>query len=159
RQPERRHVQYVIVNARDFVRPVPDADVKKYYDEHAKEFEAPKQVKVSHVLARVPETGGSAAEDKAKAKVADVIRRARAGESFAKLARALSEDPASAANGGDLGLVSAGELVPEFEKAAFALKAGEITPEPVRTPYGYHAIQATEVKEAAKKSLAEVTPQ
>src|SRR5206468_6189167 len=90
RQPERRHVQYAIVNARDFVRPPPDADVQKYYEEHAKEFESPKQVKAAHVLVRVPQTGGSGAEDKAKAKVADVLRRARAGEPFAKLAKEIS---------------------------------------------------------------------
>ncbi|PYM17288.1 MAG: hypothetical protein DMD81_09525 [Candidatus Rokuibacteriota bacterium] len=159
RQPERRHVQYAIVNARDFVRPPPDADVQKYYEEHAKEFESPKQVKAAHVLVRVPQTGGSGAEDKAKAKVADVIRRARAGEPFAKLAKEISEDPGSAANGGDLGLVSAGELVPEFEKVAFSLKPGEISPEPVRTQFGYHAIQVSEVKAGGKKSFAEAAPQ
>ena len=159
RQPERRRVQYVTLTQKDFLKPVPDGDVQKYYTEHAKEFEAPRQARVAHVLARVPETGGSEAEDKARAKVADVIRRAKAGEDFAKLAKALSEDPGSAAKGGDLGLVSQGEVVPEFERAVFALKKGEISPEPVRTAFGFHAIKVSEVKEGGRKPLPAVAPQ
>lgn len=159
RQPERRRVQYVTLAQKDFLKPVPDADVQKYYTEHAKEFEAPRQARVAHVLARVAETGGSEAEDKARAKVADVIRRAKAGEDFAKLAKALSEDPGSAAKGGDLGLVSQGEVVPEFERAVFALKKGEISPEPVRTAFGFHAIKVSEVKEGGRKPLKDVAAQ
>lgn len=159
RQPERRRVQYVTLVQKDFLKPVPDADVQKYYTEHAKEFDAPRQARVAHVLAQVPETGGSEAEDKARAKVADVIRRAKAGEDFAKLAKALSEDPGSAAKGGDLGLVSQGEVVPAFERAVFALKKGEISPEPVRTAFGFHAIRVSEVKEGGRKPLKDVAAQ
>ncbi|MBI1963415.1 MAG: peptidyl-prolyl cis-trans isomerase [Candidatus Rokubacteria bacterium] len=156
RQPERRRVQYVTLVQKDFLGPVADADVETYYREHAREFEAPRQARAAHVLARVPETGGSAAEDKARAKIADVIRRAKAGEDFARLARELSEDTASAPNGGDLGLVSQGEMVPQFEQALFALKKGEVSPEPVRTPFGFHAIKVGEVREGGKKPLKEV---
>lgn len=159
RQPDRRRVQYVMVSPNDFKKPATDAEVEQYYTEHGAEFESPRQARISHVLARVPETGGSAAEDKAKAKAADAIRRARAGEPFAKLAKELSEDPGSGANGGDLGFVGKGELIPEFEKAAFALKPGEISPEPVRTPFGFHAITVTDVREGGKKPLAAVAPQ
>jgi peptidyl-prolyl cis-trans isomerase D len=111
------------------------------------------------VLVRVGETGGSAAEDRARDKIADVIKRARAGEDFAKLAREVSEDPGSKDNGGDLGLVSPGTMVPDFEKALFALKKGELTAEPVRTPFGFHAIKVTEVQEASRKPLREVASQ
>ncbi len=159
RQPDRRRVDYVMISPRDFVKPVSDADVDKYYKEHASEFEMPREAHVAHILARVPETGGSAAEDKAKAKIADVIRRVKAGESFAKLAKELSEDPGTAPNGGDLGFIKKGEVVPEFEKAAFQLKPGEITPAPVRTPFGYHAIMVSEVKDGGKKPLAAVAQQ
>jgi peptidyl-prolyl cis-trans isomerase D len=158
RQPERRRIQYVTLVQKEFLKPVADAEVEKYYAEHAKEFEAPRQARAAHVLARVPETGGSEAEDKARAKIADVIRRARAGEDFAKLAKELSEDPGSAPNGGDLGLVSQGEMVPEFERALFALKKGELSPEPVRTPFGFHAIRVTEVRPGGRKPLKEVAP-
>jgi peptidyl-prolyl cis-trans isomerase D len=159
RQPERRKIQYVTLTAKDFTRPVPDADVEKYYSEHAAEFETPRQVRASHVLVRVPETGGSESEDKAKAKVADVIRRAKAGEDFARLARETSEDPGSKDSGGDLGLVRKGEMVSEFEQAVFALKKGEVSAEPLRTPYGYHAIKVTDIREGGRKPLREVAPQ
>ncbi|MGH7276330.1 MAG: SurA N-terminal domain-containing protein [Candidatus Rokuibacteriota bacterium] len=158
RQPERRRIQSVTLVQKDFLKPVPEADVEKYYSANSKEFEAPRQARASHVLARIPETGGSEAEDKARARVADVIRRAKAGEDFAKLAKEMSEDPGSAAKGGDLGLVSQGELVPEFERGLFALKKGEVSPEPVRTPFGFHAIKAFEVKEGGRRPLKEVAP-
>jgi peptidyl-prolyl cis-trans isomerase D len=158
--PERRRVQYVTLAPKDFRPAVSEAEVEKYYTEHGKEFETPAQVHAAHVLVLVPQTGGSEAEDKARAKVADVIRRAKAGEDFAKLAGEISEDPGSKTKGGDLGWISKGEMVPAFEAAAFALGAGQITPEPVRTPYGYHAIKVLEPpRVASKKPLKEVAAQ
>ncbi len=159
RLPARRRVQYVALHPKDFSRPVPGAEVEKYYAEHAAEFESPRQVRGAHVLLRVPETGGSEAEDRTRARAADVIRRARAGEDFARLARELSQDPGTAQKGGDLGFVARGELVQPFEQALFALKKGEVAPEPVRTPFGYHAIKALDVREGGRKPLAEVAPQ
>jgi peptidyl-prolyl cis-trans isomerase D len=159
RQPDRRRVQYVTLNPKDFPATVTDAEVEKYYTEHVSEFETPRQVRAAHVLARIPETGGSAGEDKARAKIVDVIRRAKAGADFGKLAQEISEDSATAPRGGDLGLVGKGEIVPEFEKALFALKKGEVTPEPVRTPFGFHAIKALEIQEGGRKSVKEVAAQ
>jgi peptidyl-prolyl cis-trans isomerase D len=159
RQPERRRVQYLTFAPKDFARPLTDAEVEKYYTEHVKEFETPRQAKGAHILVRVGETGGSEAEDKARAKVADIIRRVKAGEDFATLAKALSEDPGTANNGGDLGLVKQGEMVPQFEQALFALKKGELSPEPVRTPFGFHAIKVTDVREGGRKPLKEAAGQ
>ncbi len=159
RQPERRKIQYLTFAPKDFPRPLSDAEVEKYYTEHAKEFETPRQAKAAHILVRVGQTGGSAAEDTAREKVADVIRRVKAGEDFAKLAKERSDDPASASKGGDLGLVSQGEMVPQFEQALFALKKGEVSPEPVRTPFGFHAIKVTDVREGGRKPLKEVAGQ
>jgi len=156
RRPPRRRIQYVLLSFEDFKQPVADAAVERYYTEHSSEFERPRQARAAHVLAKVPETGGSAAEDKARKKIADVIRRARAGEDFAKLAKSLSEDPGSATNGGDLGFVRAGEVVPQFEQALFALKKGDISPEPVRTPFGFHAIKVLDVREGGRAPLKEV---
>src|SRR5437773_2490172 len=127
-----------------------------YYEEHGQEFEMPKKARAAHILVRVSETGCSEAEDKAKAKIADVIRRAKAGEDFAKLAREVSEDPGTKDKGGDLGLVGKGEMVPAFEQAVFELKKGDVSPEPVRTPFGYHAIKVSEVQDGGKKPLKEV---
>ena len=155
-QPERRRLQYVVVGPGKQAPAVTDAEVEAYYKEHAAEFEEPRRVRVAHVLVRVPPVGGSDAENAAKAKVEDVIKRARGGEDFAKLAREISEDKASAAQGGDIGLVGPGELVAPFEQAAFALKKGEIS-EPVRTPFGYHAIRVLDVREGGKTPLKDAT--
>jgi peptidyl-prolyl cis-trans isomerase D len=159
RQPERRRVQYVTLAPKDFTPEVPVAEVEKYYAEHPKDFETPRQTKAAHVLVRVPEAGGSEAEDRARARVADVILRAKAGEDFAKLAAEVSEDPATKAKGGELGWVGRGEVVPQFEDALFKLKKGELTPEPVRSPFGFHAIRALDVRETAVKPLKEVAAQ
>jgi len=145
-RPERRQIQYVLISPKALAKAVPDADAEAYYKEHQAEFERPKRVKTSHILVRVPPTGGSEAENKSKAKVEEAIRRAKAGEDFGKLAKELSEDTATAPQGGDLGFVGKGEMVPQFEEAVFALKMGEISPHPVRTPFGYHAIKVFDVQ-------------
>ena len=157
RQPERRKIQYVSVSPKDFVRPVSEAAVEKYYTEHAAEFDSPPEVKASHILVRVPETGGSEAEDAARTKIADVIKRAKAGEDFAKLAAAVSEDPGSKARGGDLGWVKKGDVVPQFEEPLFKLRRGELS-EPVRTPFGFHAIKVFDIRAGGRKPLKEVAP-
>jgi len=159
KQPDRRRVQYVTFVPKDFRPQVPEADVEKYYTDHASEFETPRQVRAAHLLVAVPQTGGSEAEDKARAKVADAIRRLKGGEDFGKLASEVSEDPGSKGKGGELGWVKKGEMVPQFEEALFSLKRGEVSPEPVRTPFGYHAIKVFEIKEESRKPLREVAPQ
>ena len=155
-RPERRRLQYVVLNSALYTRLVSDRDVEAYYAEHGSEFELPRRIHVAHVLVRVPTVGGSEAENKAKGRIEAVIKRAQAGEDFAKLAREVSEDTANAAQGGDLGLVGPGELVPQFEQAAFALKKGEVASAPVRTPFGYHAIKVVDVREGGKTPLKEV---
>lgn len=156
REPERRRVQYVTVSPKDTPATVTDAEVEKYYAEHSSEFETPLQVRASHILVTVPETGGSAAEDEARAKVAEAIKRVKGGQDFARVAREMSQDPATAPNGGELGWVKKGEMVPQFEEALFAMKAGEVSAEPVRTPFGFHAIKVHEVRPASKQPLKEV---
>src|SRR6266850_837270 len=159
KQPERRKVQYVSIVPKDVAPKISDAEVEKYYTEHVKEFETPAQVHAVHLLVRVGETGGSEAEDRARAKVAEAIKRAKAGEDLGKIAREMSEDPGSKDKGGDLGWVSKGDMVPQFEQALFALKKGEISPEPVRTPFGFHAVQALELRPASRKPLKDVAAQ
>jgi peptidyl-prolyl cis-trans isomerase D len=153
---ERRKIQYVLLSPKAFAEPVPDAVAEAYYTEHPAEFEKPRRLRAAHVLVRVPPVGGSDAENASRAKVEDVIKRARAGEDFAKLAREVSEDTGTAPQGGDLGFVGPGEMVPQFEQAVFALKKGEISPAPVRTPFGYHAIKILEVQEGGRSPYKEV---
>ena len=155
-RPERRRIQYVLVAPKSFALAVTDADAEAYYKEHRSEFERPQRLKASHILVRVPPTGGSEAENKSKAKVEEAIRRAKGGEDFGKIARELSEDTATAPQGGDLGFVGKGEMVPQFEEAVFALKKGEVSPQPVRTPFGYHAIKVFDVQDGGVQPFREI---
>jgi len=155
-RPERRRIQYVIVSAPVPPQTVSDQDAQADYDKNVKEYEQPRQVHAAHILVRVPPVGGSEAENKAKAKIEEVLKRARAGEDFAKLAKETSEDTANAQQGGDLGFVKPGDLVAQFEQAAFALKKGELAPAPVRTPFGYHAIKVLDVKDGGKTPFKDV---
>ena len=95
------------------------------------------QTHVRHILARV---GELVSEAEARRKLALLRTRIVQGANFAELARLNSDDTASATRGGDLGWVVPGDLVPEFERAAAALKPGEIS-EPVRTAFGLHLIE------------------
>jgi peptidyl-prolyl cis-trans isomerase D len=153
---ERRKVELAVISPKAFAEPVSDSIAEAYYNEHPTEFEKPRRLRAAHVLVRVPPVGGSDAEAKSRAKVEDVIKRARAGEDFAKLARENSEDTATAPQGGDLGFVGPGEMVPQFEQAVFALKKGELSPAPVRTPFGYHAIKVVDVQEGGRAPYKEV---
>lgn len=126
---------------------VTDEDVKKYYDDNPSRFEQPEMVRASHVLisTRDPETGKELSDDKkaAKRKLAeDVLKRARAGEDFAKLAKEYSEDPGSKDKGGEY-IFPRKKMVPEFETAAFALKPNEVS-DIVTTQFGYHIIKLSE---------------
>jgi peptidyl-prolyl cis-trans isomerase D len=156
-RPERRRIQYVVVAGSAFAEPVSDADAEAYYKEHPAEFEKARRLRTAHVLVRVPPTGGSEAENKSKAKVQAVIDRVKGGEDFAKLAKEISEDTASAPQGGDLGFVGKGEMVPPFEEAVFALKKGEVSAAPVRTPFGYHAIKVVDVQEGGRQPFKEAS--
>lgn len=91
----------------------------------------------------------TAADAEAKKKVEDIYNQAKTGEvSFAELAEKYSQDPGSAAKGGELGSFPKGQMVQEFEDAAFGLEIGEIS-EPVRTDFGYHIIRVTNRDDAA----------
>jgi peptidyl-prolyl cis-trans isomerase C len=142
-----------------------DADVKKFYDENPSQFEAPEMVRASHILISTKDPADTnlnpmlqrdlpPEQKAAKRKQAeDLLKRARAGEDFAKLAKQYSDDPGSKDTGGEY-TFPRGRMVPEFEAAAFALKTNEVS-DIVQTSYGYHIIKLSE-KIPAKKS--ELTP-
>jgi len=96
-----------------------------------------------------------AATEAQRLRAIEILGRIRAGEDFAALAKEFSEDPGSAANGGDLGFFARGQMVKGFEDAAFALEPGTLS-EPVRTEYGYHIIQVEEHRAAQKRSFEDV---
>lgn len=121
-----------------------DAAARAYYDQHKGDYE---QIKASHILIRfkgspVPlkPNQKDLTEQEALAKAQDLRKRLLAGEDFAKLATAESDDSTSAAKGGSLGSFSRGNMVPAFEQAAFSLPDGQIS-EPVKTQFGYHLIK------------------
>ena len=93
-------------------------------------------------------------EKKAKEKALDIIKKLKNGEDFSELAKKYSTDKGSKENGGDLGYFNTGDMVEEFEKAAYKLNVNEYTLEPVKTTYGYHIIMKTgeKKKPSYKKS-------
>ena len=109
------------------------------------------------MLIKVPSVGGSAAEDQAKARAEAALGRIRGGADFAQVAKEMSEDPATASRGGDLGLIAAGELVPEVDKLIQSLKPGELGG-PIRSPFGYHVVKVFERVPGSRKELKEVAP-
>jgi peptidyl-prolyl cis-trans isomerase C len=138
---------------------VTDEQVKKYHDENPAQFEEPEKVRASHILigTRDPNTGTELSEEKKKEKkkqTEDILKRAKAGEDFAKLAKEFSEDPGSKDKGGEY-IFPRGQMVPEFETTAFALKTNEISGV-VTTQFGYHIIKLSEKIPARKVPLAEV---
>lgn len=129
-------------------------DVKARYDGAKDRYNQSKQVHARHILVK---TGGSVTVEQATAKIQGIKDRVVKGEDFAEIAKAESEDPGSKVKGGDLGTFGEGVMVPEFQAAAFAMKAGEIS-DPVVTKFGVHLIKVEEVIDAKTVSLDEATP-
>jgi parvulin-like peptidyl-prolyl isomerase len=120
-----------------------EADLRKYYDDHKSEFET---VHARHILIRfkgsqVPVRPGQPdlSEADALAKAQDIRKKIQDGGDFGALAKTESDDAGSGANGGELPPFRHGQMVPSFETAAFAMKAGELS-EPVKSQFGYHII-------------------
>lgn len=129
-----------------------------FYDKNPDQFKRPEQVRASHILITVQQGADVAAKAAAKRKAEGVLKQVKAGSDFASLAKANSQDPGSAINGGDLGFFQRGQMVPPFDQAAFTMKPGS-TSELVETQFGYHIIRVVEKKEAGTVSLDEVRPQ
>ncbi len=120
------------------------AKLKDRYDRDVAAFDPPEEMHARHILVKT--------EDEAKAIIADLAK----GGDFAKIAEEKSQDPGSAKQGGDLGFFSAGDMVPEFEKACQELKAGEITKAPVKSQFGFHVIKLEEKRKQPVPSLDQV---
>ena len=122
---------------------VSDEELKKQYDAKKGEYE---QVSARHILIAFKGSPAAQAgkpeltEEQAKAKAEDIRKRIVGGASFEELAKTESDDTGSGANGGALGEFGRGQMVPEFEKAAFEAKVGDVTPV-IRTQFGYHIIK------------------
>lgn len=148
-----------LVLERELKPNVTDDDVKKYYSEHPSDFEKPEMVRASHILlsTRDQNTGAEFPEDKKQAKrkqMEEILKRARGGEDFAKLAKEYSEDPGSKDKGGEY-TFPRGKMVPPFESAAFSLATNQIS-DIVTTQFGYHIIKLSERIPAQTMELAKV---
>jgi peptidyl-prolyl cis-trans isomerase D len=134
---------------------VDEAEVRAAYDRDlATRYTEREQRRASHILIKVPADASEADSAKVEAKARDLLRRAKAGGDFADLARRYSED-SSASAGGDLSFFGRGQMVKEFEDAAFSLPVGA-TSDLVKTTYGYHIIKVTDTRAARVQTFDEV---
>ncbi len=149
--PERVKVAYILLDPETVSAgvKVTEEALRDYWREHQGEFKVPEERRVRHILVAVPQNADDEAVAKARNKAEAFYKRLKKGESFEKLAREASDDPGSKEKGGDLGWISPGIMPEAFEKAAYALKKGEIS-QPVRTPFGFHIILVDGIRNGGK---------
>lgn len=141
---------------------VTSAEVSQFYGSHPEDFEKPEEVHARHILLMTmdPTTHQPLPDDQVKAKrkqIDDILKRIRAGEDFAKLAAQYSEDPGSKDKGGELPSFGKGEMVPEFEAAAFSLTNNQVS-DVITTAYGYHIIKLLDKTPAKKIAVTDKVP-
>ena len=154
--PEKIAVEYLSINLEDIANKVQagEEELKNAYEEQKGQYSTPERRKVSHILVTI-ETDKDGADQAALAKAAQLRERLMKGEDFSKLAKEASDDKASAEKGGDLGFINKETMDPNFAEAAFRLTKDEIS-QPIKTAFGYHLIQVTELIPAATKPFEEV---
>ena len=157
--PEKRSLGILLIDQAKLEQSIQptDADLQRVYNENRDNYRSPETVNIRHIL--LTTTDKNPQEEAAiKAKAEGLLKQARGGADFAELAKKNSQDPGSAAKGGEYDGVVRGQMVPEFEKAAFALKPGQIS-DLVKTQYGYHIILLLKHEEPRLKPFDEVKPQ
>jgi peptidyl-prolyl cis-trans isomerase D len=153
--PETVDLRYVEISLSQLASKVSvdDAQLKAYYEEQKvktpERFSQPEQRRVSHILLPIANPADDAA---VKAKADGILKRAQAGEDFAKLAKEYSQDPGSAAQGGDLGWSERKVWVTPFADAAYSMKVDEIKG-PVKTQFGYHILKLVGIQPATVKTF------
>jgi peptidyl-prolyl cis-trans isomerase D len=161
--PASATIQYLVMSPATLsaaVKPS-DADLKKYYDDNIARFKTQAQVRVSHILITAPKDASAADKAKARQQAETLLAQVKAHpDQFAQIAEKNSQDPGSASKGGDLGYFSRGMIAggQAFDDAAFGLKKGE-TSGIVQTDFGYHILEATDVKPSVTQSFDEVKDQ
>ena len=156
--PEKRDVDLIVGSTVAFLQgaKVSDSELQKDYQDSIDSFRTPERVKIRHILIK---TQGKPKNETPvlKARADQLLKEIKGGADFSALAKKNSEDPGSADKGGELGWVTRGQMVPNFEKAAFSLKPGE-TSGVVETEYGYHILQEEERQDAHTQSFEEAKP-
>ena len=154
--PEKRKVKYALINTQAMRdrQQASAQEVETYYKENQQQFSTPEQVRASHILFKTEGKDEAAVRKQAES----VLARAKAGDDFAKLANAHTEEEIGKTRGGDLDFFGRGQMAKEFEDAAFALKPGEIS-DIVKTSFGLHIIKTTDHRPATTRPLEEARGQ
>ncbi|MGI4861495.1 MAG: SurA N-terminal domain-containing protein [Janthinobacterium lividum] len=156
--PESATIQYVVLSSATLAQSVKptEAEIAKYYQDHLSQYKTAGEVRASHILITVDKNASADQRAAAKAKAEGILKQVTAHpDQFAALAKSDSQDPGSAAKGGDLGYFGRGMMLKPFEDAAFGLQKGQISPL-VQTDFGYHIIEVTDVKPSVTRALADV---
>lgn len=157
--PEQAAIEYVALDEAAILKRHPHTgkDVQEWFDKHSALYGQPETRRASHILILADEKADAATHAAAKQKAEELLKEIQAKpERFAELAKQHSQDPGSAAKGGDLGFFSRETMVKPFADTVFAtLKKGELSPV-VKTQYGYHIIRLDDVKPGSVPALASV---
>jgi peptidyl-prolyl cis-trans isomerase D len=158
--PEQVRVQYVVLSA-DSIRSgieISDQTAQQFYDANKAKFSEPEQRRASHILIKADSSMSAADKAAAKAKAEKLYQELRANPArFAELAKQDSQDPGSAAQGGDLGSFTRDTMVKPFADAAFSMKVGELRG-PVESEFGYHIIRLDAITPGKVAPFAAVKP-
>ena len=151
--PEKRRLRFVLIDVPALKASFTpsDAEIQSYYDNNLDRYTEAVGLRVSHVLLRTQDQDVADVQAQAES----IVDEARNGADFAELARRYSEDEGTREAGGDLGEIARGQMVPEFEGAAFALEQGDVS-DPVTSMFGVHVIKATEKTGGTTQTLEEV---
>ncbi|MCX7893320.1 MAG: SurA N-terminal domain-containing protein [Burkholderiales bacterium] len=157
--PEQVRVEYVVLSPETLAVAggVTPAEAKAWYEQHLPQYQQPETRQASHILI----AAGADPKERAAArqKAEEVVRELRANPAkFAELAKKLSQDPGSAAQGGDLGAFGRGAMVKPFEDAVFSLKPNQVS-DPVETEFGFHVIKVTAVRPERTVPFEDVRPE
>lgn len=154
KNPQQVKLAYLEISRKDLANneQVTDEQISKYYQDNIFQYTQPERRKASHILFTLPTDADTATKDKLKAEAQSVLDKIKNGADFSEMAKAHSQDPGSADNGGDLGFFGQGEMVPAFEESAFSLTPGDIS-DLVESSFGYHIIKLISVEGGESKPL------
>src|SRR5712664_2087143 len=154
--PEKRVASFGLIDLNQLrqTAQISDDELKAQYQQNIQQYQVPNRVHVQHILLMtVGKTDAEVEEIRQKAE--DVLKQAKKGAKFEDLAKKYSEDPGTKDKGGDLGWLTQGQTVPEFEKTAFGLDKGKMS-DLVKTQYGFHIIKVLDKETAHTKPFDEV---
>lgn len=157
--PEQVSIDYIEFSAQAIAQkiPVDEATLQGLYADQSASMAKDEQRRASHILIQVDKSANEAAVVAARAKADKLLARVRAGESFEQLAKQNSEDPGSAAAGGDLGFFGRGVMDKAFEQAAFSLVKGQVS-DVIRSDFGFQIIKLVDTKANRPASFEDMRP-